>query len=69
MSERDMQVRIVYGDLTILLNSEGVSHSPDVLDDLTTRAVAMFGECLEQLATRGLVEETDEVQLGAEEDE
>lgn len=44
MSERDVQVRIQYGDLTVLINEEGVSHSPDVLDDLVTRALATFKE-------------------------
>ena len=48
MSDRDVQVRIVFGDLTVLLNEEGVSHSPDVLDDLCSRALTLFKDAFKE---------------------
>jgi len=51
MSDRDVQVRIVFGELTVLLNEEGVSHSPDVLDDLCSRALSLFKEALKETNT------------------
>ena len=43
MSGRDVQIRIGYGDVLVLVNTEG-GYQPDVIDDLCTRAVAMFRE-------------------------
>jgi hypothetical protein len=46
MSDRDVQVRISFGALTVLINEEGVSHSPDVLDDLCSRTLSLFKDAL-----------------------
>lgn len=44
MSERDIQVRIGFGDYFVLINEEGVAHSTEVLDDLVSRALTLFRE-------------------------
>lgn len=41
---RDVQVRMGYGEFFVLINEEGVAHSPDVLDDLCKRALTLFRE-------------------------
>ena len=57
MSDRDIQVRLGFGDFFVLINEEGVAHSTDVLDDLVSRALTLFRdgwaaipEMVEQLA-------------------
>lgn len=45
MSGRDIQIRIGVADsLYILIDEQGVAHSPEVLDDMMTRAVKAFRE-------------------------
>lgn len=52
-TDRDVQVRISFGALTVLINEEGVSHSTDVLDDLCTRTLGLFKEALKDTSIFG----------------
>lgn len=42
MSERDLNVRLSFGDFCAHINAEGVSYAPDALDDMMKRCVEMF---------------------------
>ena len=42
MSDRDIQVRLGFGDFFVLINAEGVSYAPDALDDMAKRCLEMF---------------------------
>lgn len=44
---RDMHVRVSYGELAVQFTAEGVSYSPDALDDMKRRAVQAFTEAWE----------------------
>lgn len=39
---RDLHVRVEYGELMVHLVAEGVSYSPDALDDMKSKAVQAF---------------------------
>lgn len=42
MSDRDLNVRLSFGDFVAFVNAEGVSYAPDALDDMTKRCLEMF---------------------------
>jgi len=46
MSGRDIQIRLSYGDLMLLVNTEA-GYQPDVVDDLFRRGLAGFKEMYE----------------------
>ena len=41
---RDLHVRVSYGELQVHLTAEGVSYSPDALDDMKSKALQAFTE-------------------------
>lgn len=41
---RDLHVRVSYGELLVHLTAEGVSYSPDALDDMRSTALQAFSE-------------------------
>lgn len=42
MSDRDLNVRMSFGDFVAFVNAEGVSYAPDALDDMAKRCLEMF---------------------------
>ena len=44
VSDRDLNVRISFGDFVAFVNAEGVSYAPDALDDMAKRCLEMFRE-------------------------
>lgn len=63
-STRDMNVTMQFGNMAFSLNAEGVSWSPDVASDMTTRVLGMFRETLAEAAAYGLLPSSaDELEL------
>ena len=44
MSDRDLNVRLSFGDFVAFVNAEGVSYAPDALDDMAKRCLELFRE-------------------------
>lgn len=44
MSDRDLNVRLAFGDFVAFVNAEGVSYAPDALDDMAKRCLELFRE-------------------------
>lgn len=64
----DISVMVRYGDLQVALQAEGVSWSPDVADDMTSRIRKLWSDVITDAKAHGLMgtnandmEEVDEV--------
>ncbi len=46
---RDMSVRVGHGETCVVVTAEGVSYSPDALNDMLTQAVSAFRDVLAEV--------------------
>ena len=57
---RDMSVVLQLGSIVVSWNAEGVSWSPDVADDMTSRTMQMLRESLAEAHAYGLLQDDQE---------
>ena len=57
---RDMSVHVAYLDLHLAIVAQGVSYSPDVVDDMVGRMSKLFDESLMRLAEYGVLDTEEE---------
>lgn len=52
---RDMSIALSFGNIAASISAEGVSWSPDVASDMTSRLIGMMRDMLNEAASFGLL--------------
>lgn len=55
VSHRDMSIALQFGNIAASISAEGVSWSPDVASDMTTRLMGLLRDTLAEAAAYGLL--------------
>lgn len=66
---RDMSIALSFGNIAASISAEGVSWSPDVASDMSTRLVAMLRDVLAEAAEYGLLPLAAEELVSMEEED
>lgn len=58
---KDAMIRIAYGELYVQMVAEGHAGNPDVMDDLTRRAIDAFRQAAQAVVETGIMDADVEI--------